>query len=673
MNIILLLTLAMPGQAKPARVTFDEHVLPIMKDKCAGCHSNDKKRGGLVVNNYTSLMAGGSSGAAVKAGDPDGSLLFKVMAHTSEPFMPPKQDKLPQASLDVIHKWIAGGAPENSGSKVVMVEKPKVDFALKGVEKGKPAVPPMPPASLSLQPVVRAARDTAVTAMAASPWAPLVAVGGQKQVLLYNSDTLDLIGVLPFAEGTPNVLKFSRNGSLLLAGGGRGGKSGKVVIWSVTKGDRLFAVGDESDSVLAADISPDQTRVALGGPSKLVRVYSTKDGKVLSEMKKHTDWVTSLEFSPDGVLLATGDRNGGLFVWEAFTGREYFALRGHTAAVTDVSWRLDGNVVGASGEDGTVRLFEMENGTQVRGWGAHGGGSQSMNYARDGRIVSTGRDRVTKLWDGNGGAQRSFEAMPDVALKTVFSHDGGRVIAADWAGHVAVWNTADGKRVGSLTANPPPPAEQLAVAQKTLAEKQKAFDALSGASKASEAAFAKVNADLAATRKAVVDTAAAFKVAEVKLTQTRTAVTTAQAALKNAQDEEKAKNTVAQALAEAAAKVKAEADKDKANAKLQEALTRTLAMTGQAAAEMALSQKASTDLAAALKAVEPGLPVAQQAFNTAQAAMQNAPKAVPGLEAAFKATQAKAAADKAALDQVTRELNQAKASVARWRAVAMVK
>jgi hypothetical protein len=672
MNLLLLLALATPGQAKPARVTFDEHVLPILKDKCVGCHSVDKKRGGLVVNNYTALMAGGSSGAAVKPGDPDGSLLFKSMAHTAEPFMPPKQDKLPQASLDTIHKWIAGGAPENAGSKVVMAEKPKVDFSLKGVEKGKPAVVPMPPANMALDPVVRAARDTAVTALASSPWAPVVAVGGQKQVLLYNTDTLDLIGVLPFPEGTPNVLKFSRNGSLLLAGGGRAGKSGRVVIWSVTKGERLFAVGDESDSVLAADVSPDQTRVALGGPSKLVRVYSTKDGKLINEIKKHTDWVTSLEFSPDGVLLATGDRNGGLFVWEAFTAREYFALRGHAAAITDISWRPDGNVVGACGEDGTVRLFEMENGTQVRGWGAHGGGAQSMHYAKDGRIVSTGRDRVTKLWDGNGGGQRSFEALPDVALRTVFSHDGGRVIAADWAGHVAVWNTADGKRLGSLTANPPRPAEQLVLAQKRLVEKQKAFDAVSVSAKASEAAFAKVNTDLAAARKAVVDTAAAFKVAETKLTQAKTAVTTAQAALKTAQQEEKAKDTVARAMAEAAAKVKAEADKQKDNPRLQDAVTRTLALSGQSAAEMMLAQKNSTDMAAALKAVEPALPTAQQAFNVAQAAMQNAPKPVPGLEAAFKATQAKAAADKAALEQATRELSQARASVARWQAVTSV-
>src|SRR5262249_30857403 len=165
------------------------------------------------------------------------------------------------------------------------------------------------------------------------------AVGGQKQVLLYHTDTLDLLGVLPFPEGTPHVLKFSRNGSLLLAGGGHGGKSGRAVIWSVTTGERLTALGDESDAVLAADISPDQSRVALGGPGKVVRIYSTKDGKVAQEIRKHTDWVTALEFSPDGVLLATGDRSSGLFVWEAFTAREYFTLKGHTSAITEISWR----------------------------------------------------------------------------------------------------------------------------------------------------------------------------------------------------------------------------------------------------------------------------------------------------------------------------------------------
>src|SRR5262245_6045773 len=157
------------------RLTYDEHVLPILKDKCVNCHNNDRKRGGLVLDNYTKLMQGGSSGVSVKAGDPDNSLLYALMTHAKEPVMPPKQPKLAKESLDTVYKWIAAGAPENAGSKVVIPDKPGVDFTLPKVAKGKPAVPPMPPATLRLEPVVVAARDTAVTAMAASPWAPLVA------------------------------------------------------------------------------------------------------------------------------------------------------------------------------------------------------------------------------------------------------------------------------------------------------------------------------------------------------------------------------------------------------------------------------------------------------------------------------------------------------------------
>ena len=62
-------TLHAADKTKEPRITYDQHVLPVLKDKCVGCHNQDRKKGGLVLNNYTSLMEGGSSGAAVKPGD----------------------------------------------------------------------------------------------------------------------------------------------------------------------------------------------------------------------------------------------------------------------------------------------------------------------------------------------------------------------------------------------------------------------------------------------------------------------------------------------------------------------------------------------------------------------------------------------------------------------------
>lgn len=655
------------ADAKTAKITYEQHILPLFRDKCIACHNPDKKRAGLILDNYTKVMEGSSSGAVVKPGDPEGSAIFRVLAHKEEPFMPPKSPMLPKESLDLVERWIASGAMENVGSKAILANKPKIDIGLTSVVRGKPeGPPPMPPQTLSLEPVIRTARGTAVIALASNPWSPLLAVGGQKQVLLYHSDTLELLGVLPFPEGTPHVLKFSRNGSLLLAGGGHDGKSGRVAVWSVLKGERIFTVGDETDAVLAADISPDQTQIALGGPSKVVRLYSTKDGKLQQEIRKHTDWVTSLEYSPDGVLLASGDRNGGLFVWEAFTAREYFSLRGHTAAITEISWRADGNVCASASEDGTLRLWEMENGGAIKSWGAHGG-AQSLRYARDGRIVSCGRDKVTRLWDGNGTAQRAFEAFPEVALRTTFSHDGARVIAGDWNGQILVWNTADGKRVGTLTANPPSIAEQLELASKELKTRQIAHDRLAATAAASQKAAQQAAADLAAAQKAVGDTATAATAAKALLMRATDTVSKAKAALESAQTEIPAKEVLAQALLEAANKVKAVADKTPQNKAMAMTATRARSLSDQAAAELVAARKAVVEMTAAHQKANAELAVAQQNVTATTNAANTAPKLVEARQAALKTATAKAMGDQAALAQATAALAPAKAIVEKWK------
>ena len=165
--------------AEPKKITYVDHVLPLLKDKCISCHNVDKKRGGLILNNYLKVMEGGSSGKAVQPGDPSNSLLFKLVTHQAEPHMPPRSPKLPQKTLDLFEKWIEGGALENASSKAV-VTKPKVDITLPSVVRGKPTgPPPMPSSDLRLEPVVVAPRTTAVTAIASSPWAPLIASAGQ--------------------------------------------------------------------------------------------------------------------------------------------------------------------------------------------------------------------------------------------------------------------------------------------------------------------------------------------------------------------------------------------------------------------------------------------------------------------------------------------------------------
>lgn len=474
--ISALLLAALSAAPDDKKVTFADQVSAIFQQRCNSCHNNDKQKGGLSLDSFGAAMKGGGSGAVIEPGDPDASRLYALVSHSEEPKMPPNSPKIPDAELAVIKAWIAGGALENSGSKAVAA-KPKLDFKLDPSAIGKPVGAPAMPENVPTEPSVVSAKANAITALASSPWAPLVAVSGHKQVLLYDTTKNRLAAVLPFPEGTVHVLKFTRDGAMLLAGGGRGGQSGKVIVWDVKTGKRLFEVGKEYDAVLAADISPDRSLVALGGPGKILKVYGTSDGELVYESKKHTEWVTAIEFSPDGVLLASGDRNGGLVVWEANTGREFYDLRGHQACITDVSWRLDSNLLASCSEDTTVKLWEMQNGNPIKNWGGHGGGTLSVRFAKDGRLVTTGRDRVAKVWDQNGGMQKQLENFNDLAIRATFTHDDARVIAGDWSGEVRVWDLKDGKRLANLAANPAPVAARLIQAEKLLAEAQAASDA----------------------------------------------------------------------------------------------------------------------------------------------------------------------------------------------------
>jgi len=692
-----------------AKVTYMDHVMPVFQNHCFGCHNADKKKGDLDLSTYTSLMAGGGSGNVVAAGDAGESLLFKLVAHLDTPKMPPKKPRIPDAQLAIIKNWIDGGLLENAGSKARKSSKPKFDLTLKQSPTGKPTGPPPMPQDLILEPQLQLPRAEAVTALATSPWAPLWAVSGQHQVLLYNSQTLQLAGVLPFPERRPYVLRFSRNGQLLLAGGGRAAKLGRVIVWDVTSGKRVLEIGSEFNIVLAADISPDHGLVALGGPGKLIKIFSTTDDQMLHQIKKHTDWVTSMEFSPDGVLLCTGDRNGGVHVWEAHTGRIFYTLKGHRSAITGISWRSDSNVVATASEDGQVMLWEMHNGRRIRNWRAHNS-VLSVAYGKNGYLVTSGRDRVVRMWDGNGAKKRDFDAFSDLALKAAFNHDATRVVGGDWTGELRVWNAADGKRLGTLNSNPPTVVQRVDQAQKQLASTRTKYEQLTKQYQSAQQAAKKATANQAATTKAIQTAQAQIKDNQTKLAAANKAMDIATKALaagnvdvkarqanqsKMITLQKQAKNAVVKAEAElsklqqAAATALEQLKKKSGDAALAakveaaqkqaaEKSTQLLALTKAAAAAQSNAAKANGELAKANKTLVDRQKAQAQAkatqtamtssLNKAKSDLAAHTKALPGRQAAAKAASANAAKVKKDFDAVAAQLNNAKYQIRYWNA-----
>lgn len=442
------------------KITYDEHVFPIFEQSCLNCHNPDKAKGGLDLSSYTNAMKGGSGGKIAEAGDTSSTLLTSVM-RSGELKMPPEGDAISPAQVATIKAWIEGGLLENKNSTARAAKKPAFQANLGSGAGKKPEGPPPMPEDVLLDPAVTASRGSAVHAIAASPWAPLIAISSLRQVMLVHSETLELLGILPFREGEPVSLSFTPDARYLVVGGGIAGKSGTTVTFDVTNGQRVLTAAKEFDSILCCDIRPGFDVVATGSPSRLVKLWNTQTGEQVKSIKKHTDWVTALDISPDGILLATGDRNGGVLVWEADSGGDFHSLRAHQAAITRTVFRADSNLLGTASEDGTIRMWEMNGGTEVKKIDAHSGGVRGFDWARDGSFASTGRDRKVRLWKPDFALARELGVVPALPTALAIDAEGKRVFVGDVDGNVHVIDTATGKVTGTLNNHPPTVSERI--------------------------------------------------------------------------------------------------------------------------------------------------------------------------------------------------------------------
>lgn len=86
---------------------FEQHVRPLLINKCFECHAGEESEGGLKLDSSSALKRGGDSGALLSAGDPDGSLLVSAIRYDGLE-MPP-DEQLSAREQQIIEKWVQRG------------------------------------------------------------------------------------------------------------------------------------------------------------------------------------------------------------------------------------------------------------------------------------------------------------------------------------------------------------------------------------------------------------------------------------------------------------------------------------------------------------------------------------------------------------------------------------
>ena len=372
------------GRAAEPAVSFHRQIRPLFQARCQGCHQPARAEGGYVMTAVSRLLEEGDSGVAgVSAGHPEASELLRRItpAADGKADMPREGKPLSAAEIDLVTRWIAAGAVDDtpaSAGQVVDAEHPPV---------------------YTRQPVI--------TSLDFSPDGRLLAVAGFHEVLLFDVSGAEAAGapvkrLVGLAERVERV-RFSPDGSHLAVTGGNPARLGEVQIWNVAEGRLVRSHAVTFDTICGGSWSPDGTTFAFGCTDNSLRAINVASGEQVLFQGAHEDWVLDTVFSPKGDHVISVGRDMTVKLTELATQRFIDnitsitpgALRGGLAAV-DRHPTLEQVV--AAGADGTPRVYRIHrHSPRVIGDDANlifplfpiTGRALAVRFSADGRRIAT--------------------------------------------------------------------------------------------------------------------------------------------------------------------------------------------------------------------------------------------------------------------------------------------
>jgi WD40 repeat protein/mono/diheme cytochrome c family protein len=378
---------AFAAEESPKPVSFYTDVRPVFQANCVGCHQPSKDSGGYIMTDFDLLLQGGEDGgAAVVPGKIEESNLIGEITPDGkgEASMPKKKDALHSVEIDLIKRWIAEGAKDDTPEN-----------ARQRYDQDHPPVYTKPPI---------------ITSLDFSPNGELLAIAGFHEVILYRADGYESIARLVGLSERIESVRFSPDGKSLAVTGGLPGRMGEVQIWDVEKRKLKLSVPVTFDTLYGAAWSPDGTKISFGCSDNSVRAIEAKTGKQILYQGGHNDWVFDTAFNPKGDHVVSVSRD-------------------MTAKLTELA---------------TQRF--IDNITSITPKALKGGiGTVRMHPTRD-EILVGGSDGVPKLYRIFRNTDRKIG--DDANLLLEFPPLKGRVFAVDIskdAKRIAAGSSLDGK------------------------------------------------------------------------------------------------------------------------------------------------------------------------------------------------------------------------------------
>ena len=255
--------------------------------------------------------------------------------------------------------------------------------------------------ALSVSPsgvVLSGGADKLAAAWDISPnWSPAGQLGPQAD------KPLDL-AASPFVSRVLSI-DFSRDGKMLVTGGGDPSRSGELMIWDVVKRTMIREIKDaHSDTIFGAEFSRDGKKLLSGAADKFVKIFDVGSGKHIRSFEGHTHHVLDVSWKADNASIASAGADNVIKVWNVDTGEQRRTIGGYSKQVTSLRFVGIGENVISCGGDKSVRYHKTGNGQNYRSFS---GGTDFMYAAASSRdesfVVAGGEDGTVRLWNGKNG------------------------------------------------------------------------------------------------------------------------------------------------------------------------------------------------------------------------------------------------------------------------------
>lgn len=434
MNLVYL-GLALSLTLSAADPSFHRDIQPILQKSCAGCHQPSAKSSDLDLTTFAGFKAGGKRGLAFVSGDPAASLTVKYLTGAIKPPMPLGQPALPATEIELFRQWIAAGAKDDS---------PAV------IETNTPSTYVQAPV---------------ITALKFSPDGKMLAVSGNREVLLHQADGSGLIKRLNGKAERLLSLAFSADSKMLVAAGGTPARFGEVQWWNTATGKQLHSAELTTDTVFGAALAPDGSKVTVGCTDNTVHAFDSATGKELYKLGNHENWVLGTVFGVDGKRFVSVSRDRAAKLIDASSGQFLENVNQMKTELTAVARHPKEDVIVVGGEDRYPYVYKMDrprnlkvgdDATFVRRLERQDGPIIALDWSPDAKLIAVAGSSLTvTLYNADTGDRTAACTGHTAGIYALaFSPDGQRLATGGFDGQVRIYEASNCKLVKAFIPVP---------------------------------------------------------------------------------------------------------------------------------------------------------------------------------------------------------------------------